>query len=85
MSVIQLTDVTKRYDTEAELIEALKAVDFRAERGEMVVVTGPSGSGKSTMLNMIGLLDSPTAGTVHLDGRTVTAFSADERTEARRP
>jgi len=84
MSVIQLTDVTKRYDTEAELIEALKAVDFRAERGEMVVVTGPSGSGKSTMLNMIGLLDSPTAGTVHLDGRNVTDFSEDERTEERR-
>lgn len=84
MSVIRLTDVTKRYDTEAEIIEALKAVDFRAERGEMVVVTGPSGSGKSTMLNMIGLLDSPTEGTVHLDGRNITNFSEDERTEERR-
>jgi len=84
MSVIRLTGVTKRYDTEAEIIEALKAVDFRAERGEMVVVTGPSGSGKSTMLNMIGLLDSPTEGTVHLDGRNVTDFSEDERTEERR-
>jgi len=84
MSVIQLKDVTKRYDTEAEIIEALKAVDFRADRGEMVVVTGPSGSGKSTMLNMIGLLDSPTEGTIHLDGRNVTNFSEDERTEERR-
>ena len=84
MSVIRLTGVTKRYDTEAEIIEALNAVDFRAERGEMVVVTGPSGSGKSTMLNMIGLLDSPTEGTVHLDGRNVTDFSEDERTEERR-
>ncbi|MDV7351079.1 ABC transporter ATP-binding protein [Halorubrum distributum] len=84
MSVIRLTGVTKRYDTEAEIIEALKAVDFRAERGEMVVVTGPSGSGKSTMLNMIGLLDSPTEGTVHLDGQNVTDFSEDERTEERR-
>lgn len=84
MSVIRLSDVTKRYDTEAEIIEALKAVDFRAERGEMVVVTGPSGSGKSTMLNMIGLLDSPTEGTVHLDGRNITNFSEDERTEERR-
>ena len=84
MSVIRLTGVTKRYDTEAEIIEALNAVDFRAERGEMVVVTGPSGSGKSTMLNMIGLLDSPTEGTVHLDGQNVTDFSEDERTEERR-
>ena len=84
MSVIRLTDVTKRYTTEAETIEALKAVNFRADRGEMVVVTGPSGSGKSTMLNMIGLLDNPTEGTVHLDGRNVTDFSEDERTEERR-
>ncbi|MUW13794.1 ATP-binding cassette domain-containing protein [Halorubrum sp. CBA1125] len=84
MSVIQLEDVVKRYDSGAETIEALKAVDFRAERGEMVVVTGPSGSGKSTMLNLIGLLDTPTAGTVRLDGRNVTDFDEDERTEERR-
>ena len=84
MSVIQLSDVVKRYDTDAETIEALKDVDFHADRGEMVVVTGPSGSGKSTMLNMIGLLDTPTAGKIFLDGRNVTDFGEDERTEERR-
>ncbi|MDB2225974.1 ABC transporter ATP-binding protein [Halorubrum ezzemoulense] len=84
MSVIQLRDVAKRYNTEAETIEALKNVDFHANRGEMVVVTGPSGSGKSTMLNMIGLLDTPTTGEIFLDGRNITDFDEDERTEERR-
>lgn len=84
MSVIELDGVVKRYESGAETIEALKGVDFHAERGEMVTVIGPSGSGKSTMLNMIGLLDSPTGGAVFLDGEDVTDFSEDERTEERR-
>lgn len=84
MSVVELTDVRKRYDSGGETVEALKGVDFRGERGEMVTVIGPSGSGKSTMLNLIGLLDTPTAGTVRLDGREVTDFDEDELTEERR-
>jgi len=84
MSVIELEEVTKCYETGAEVIEALKAVDFTAERGEMTTVIGPSGSGKSTMLNMIGLLDTPSEGTISLDGRNVTNFSEDELTEERR-
>ncbi|GGL45396.1 ABC transporter ATP-binding protein [Halarchaeum grantii] len=84
MSIIELDSVVKRYESGAETVVALKDVDFHAERGEMVVVTGPSGSGKSTMLNMIGLLDSPTEGVVRLEGRDVTEASEDERTEERR-
>ena len=84
MSVIALTDVVKRYQTGHETVEALKHVDFRAERGEMVTITGPSGSGKSTLLNMIGLLDTPTEGHIRLDGRDVTDFTEDELTEERR-
>jgi len=84
MSVIELSNVVKRYRSGEEVVEALKGVDFHAERGEMVLVTGPSGSGKSTMLNVIGLLDSPTEGAVRLDGRPVTDFSEDELTEERR-
>jgi len=84
MSVIELANVVKRYRSGEEVVEALKGVDFHAERGEMVLVTGPSGSGKSTMLNVIGLLDSPTEGAVRLDGRPVTDFSEDELTEERR-
>ncbi len=84
MTVIELEDVVKRYQSGEELIEALKGVDFHADRGEMVTVIGPSGSGKSTMLNVIGLLDTPTEGTVRLDDRDVTDFSEDELTEERR-
>ncbi|MFD1642866.1 ABC transporter ATP-binding protein [Halohasta litorea] len=84
MSVIELTEIIKRYQNGEELIAALKGVDFQANRGEMVTIIGPSGSGKSTMLNMIGLLDTPTEGTVRLDSRDVTDFSEDELTEERR-
>ncbi|WP_049921699.1 ABC transporter ATP-binding protein [Halopiger djelfimassiliensis] len=84
MSVIELDTVVKRYESGTETVEALKGVDFHADRGEMVTVIGPSGSGKSTMLNMIGLLDTPTQGTVRLDGRDVTDFTADQLTEERR-
>jgi putative ABC transport system ATP-binding protein len=84
VTVIELEDVVKRYRSGEELIEALKGIDFHADRGELVTVIGPSGSGKSTMLNMIGLLDTPSAGTVRLDGRDVTHFSEDELTEERR-
>jgi len=83
-SVIELDGVVKRYQSGEETIEALKGVDFAADRGEMVTVIGPSGSGKSTMLNLIGLLDTPSEGSVHLDGRDVTDFSEDELTEERR-
>jgi putative ABC transport system ATP-binding protein len=82
--VIELVDVVKRYQSGEETVEALKGVDFHADRGEMVTIIGPSGSGKSTMLNMIGLLDSPTAGTVRLEGKDVTEFTEDELTEERR-
>ncbi|OYR57193.1 ABC transporter ATP-binding protein [Halorubrum halodurans] len=84
MSVVELRGVGKRYESGAETIDALKDVDFTADRGEMVTITGPSGSGKSTMLNLIGLLDEPTEGTVSLQGRNVTDFGEDERTEERR-
>lgn len=84
MSVIVLDDVVKRYQNGEEIIEALKGVDFHSDRGEMVTVIGPSGSGKSTMLNMIGLLDTPTEGTVYLEGRNVTNLTEDELTEERR-
>ncbi|ERG98315.1 MAG: ABC-type antimicrobial peptide transport system, ATPase component, partial [Haloquadratum sp. J07HQX50] len=84
MTVIQLSEVIKRYQNGEETIEALKRVDFEASLGEMVTVIGPSGSGKSTMLNILGLLDTPTKGTVELRNKDVTNFSEDELTNERR-
>jgi putative ABC transport system ATP-binding protein len=84
VGVIELVDVVKRYQIGEEVVEALKGVDFRADRGELVAVIGPSGSGKSTMLNMIGLLDTPTTGTVYHRGQDVSDLTEDELTEERR-
>jgi putative ABC transport system ATP-binding protein len=84
MTVVRLENVVKRYRTGGEVIAALAGVDFTAARGEMVTVIGPSGSGKSTMLNLVGLLDTPSEGTVRLKGKDVTDFSEDELTEERR-
>jgi len=82
--VIELQDVVREYETGDEVVRALAGVSMAIERGEFLAVIGPSGSGKSTMLNLLGLLDAPTAGVVRLDGRDVTDFSERERTEARK-
>ncbi|MFQ3283514.1 MAG: putative ABC transport system ATP-binding protein [Natronomonas sp.] len=84
VNVIELGGVVKRYRSGQNVVEALKGVDFHARHGEMVTIIGPSGSGKSTMLNLIGLLDTPTEGSVYLDGTDVTDFTGDELTEERR-
>jgi len=83
-ALVELRDVRKVYDTGGELVEALRGVDFVADPGEFVAVMGPSGSGKSTMLNVLGLLDTPTSGEVLLDGHDVTALSERERTRERK-
>jgi putative ABC transport system ATP-binding protein len=82
-TAIALRSVTKRY-VGAETVTALADVDLDVRRGEFLAVVGPSGSGKSTMLNLLGLLDAPTEGTVSLDGEDVTDFSQRALTDARR-
>lgn len=82
--VVELESVTKRYETGQEIVVALSEVDFSIDPGEMVSVIGPSGSGKSTMLNLLGLLDTPSEGVVRHDGRDVSDFTEDELTNERR-
>ncbi|MGB9965626.1 ABC transporter ATP-binding protein [Halobacterium hubeiense] len=84
MRVVELEDVVKRYDSGGETVEALKGVSLHVDRGEMVTVVGPSGSGKSPMMNIIGLLDTPTEGTVRVEGEDVTDYTSDQLTEKRR-
>ncbi|TMR03841.1 ABC transporter ATP-binding protein [Actinomadura soli] len=66
--MISLRDVTKEY---AGGVRALAGVSLHIGAGELVAIVGPSGSGKSTMLNVLGTLDRPTSGTVHIDGHDV--------------
>ena len=82
--LLELRDIVKEYDTGGEVVRALGGVSLTIEAGESVAIIGPSGSGKSTMLNVLGLLDAPTSGTMRLAGRDVTQLSDRERTNARK-
>ena len=64
MAVVSLKDVHKFYPLGKERIEAVRGVSFDIEKGEFAAVSGPSGSGKSTILNMIGLIDLPSSGSI---------------------
>jgi putative ABC transport system ATP-binding protein len=81
---LRLVDVTKRYDSGPTAVTALSHVDFAVESGEVVAVMGPSGSGKSTMLNIMGLLDEPTSGSVELQGEPTAGLTPAQQTDARR-
>lgn len=73
--VIRLHGITKEYQMGAEIVRALRGVDLTIRLNEMVAIMGSSGSGKSTMLNILGLLDVPTAGQYWLDGQDVAQLS----------
>ena len=76
--VVDLTEVTKTYDV-GGVVEALSGVSLALTEGSYTAVMGPSGSGKSTLLNLIGALDTPTAGRVVVDGRDVGTATEAER------
>ena len=75
--------ITKVFAMVTAKPEALRGVDIAIEAGEFISIMGPSGSGKSTLMNIIGCLDTPTAGTYLLDGREVAGMTFDQLAEAR--
>jgi lipoprotein-releasing system ATP-binding protein len=83
--MLALQGITKGYNRgkPSEVI-VLRGVDLSVARGEVVALVAPSGAGKSTLLHIAGLLDTPDAGTVRLDGREMGGLSDKARTEARR-
>ena len=83
MSLIILSDVYKSYDLGETEITVLEGVNLVIEQGEFVAISGPSGSGKSTLCNLLGLLDTPTAGSVRFQGKEVTELSDDQSSELR--
>ncbi|WP_282741394.1 ABC transporter ATP-binding protein [Olsenella uli] len=82
-AVLEVTDVHRIYETEADLTHALKGVSLAVERGEFLCIMGPSGSGKSTMMNILGCLDTPTSGSYRLEGIDVSTLDDDELAEIR--
>ena len=77
MDLLEVKNLSKIYGSGETAVHALKDATFSVSKGEFVAVVGESGSGKSTLLNLIGGLDTPTAGKVFLDGRDI--FSMKER------
>ncbi len=83
MAIIEAKDVHKTYDTGKIQVKALKGVDLKIEKGEMIAIMGPSGCGKTTLLNCLSGLDDLSGGSVHLEGQDVHAMKDNPRTEYR--
>ena len=77
-ALIDMRGVTRSYSVGGGTVVALQDIDLRVEPGEFMVILGPSGSGKTTLLNMIGALDTPTAGRIVIDGQDITDASRKE-------
>ena len=82
-AVIRTVGLTRDYPMGGEIVRALRGVDLEIARNEFVAVMGPSGSGKSTLMNLIGCLDTPTAGQYWLAGLEVSRMTDDELARVR--
>ena len=81
--IIDMKAIGKTYDTGKIKVKALREIDLTVAPGEFVAVVGPSGSGKSTLMNLIGCLDTPTAGSYRLAGEDVSKLDRDQLADVR--
>jgi putative ABC transport system ATP-binding protein len=81
--MIKLDNTSKTYQATSIETLALRNISLDIERGEFVSIMGPSGCGKSTLLNLIGLLDRPTTGAVHIDGQKIETYKDRELAKLR--
>ena len=82
--IVSAAALTKVYVRGREEVRALDGLSFGINAGEFLAVVGPSGAGKSTLLNLVGCMDAPTSGTLHLLGKPIQALAEQERTRFRR-
>lgn len=83
MAIVELKDVTRIYRTGDHELRALDNVNISLDEGKFVVILGPSGAGKSTLLNLLGGLDSPTSGTIVVNGRDISTLTSNELADYR--
>jgi len=83
MAIVEFKNVTRIYKSGDHELKALDGVNMKLEEGKFVVILGPSGAGKSTLLNLLGGLDSPTAGKIIVNGRDISTLTRDELSDYR--
>jgi putative ABC transport system ATP-binding protein len=83
MPVIELKEISRRYQIGTEVIHALRTITLSINRGEYVALMGPSGSGKSTLMNILGCLDTPSSGEYTLNGKRVSNMTDNELADIR--
>lgn len=83
MNIVEFKNVVRTYTSGDNTFNALDGIDLSLEDGKLIVILGPSGAGKSTLLNMLGGLDSPTSGTIIVDGKDISTLSNNELADYR--
>ena len=83
MAIVTFEKVSRVYKSGEHELKALDSVDLSLDEGKFVVVLGPSGAGKSTLLNLLGGLDSPTSGTIKVNGKDISSLNEDQLAEYR--
>ena len=83
--ILQFDNVTKIYRKGSQEVHALRGLDLTVNKGEFVAIWGPSGSGKTTVLNLAGALDTPTSGTVKLEGKDLGSMSRKQLSQLAKP
>ena len=82
--ILVTADLARHYVTPAHTVQALKGIDMSISRGHLVAIRGRSGSGKTTLLNLLGGLDTPTSGSVRIDGADITVMNEPDLVKLRR-
>ena len=82
-TIVELKNLSKIYNTGEKEFKALDNIDLSIEKGEFVVILGPSGAGKSTLLNLIGGMDTPTSGSIKIDGEEISKYNENRLSEYR--
>ncbi|MBT8478563.1 MAG: ABC transporter ATP-binding protein [Gemmatimonadetes bacterium] len=82
-ALVEAREVTREYRLKGDLIQAVRGISLEIQAGDFLAIVGPSGSGKSTLLHLLGAVDTPTDGTIYLDGTDVTSMSDPQRARFR--